>query len=125
MRVWAARPAPSSATPQPRATMVRFVFIVTPLKLDQSMDADASLLRDRRREVVERLSVVVDEQRGRDVALMREPVGDAGNRAVACLAVEVLVWLQMIVAEERLPADRRFRCEPDGIAPPVDLRPRD
>src|SRR5436190_1848959 len=55
------------------------------LEIDQRMNRELLLLGLRRREVVEFGVVPVHEQRSRDAALMREPVGDAADEARARL----------------------------------------
>src|SRR5262245_15403548 len=113
MRECARRPAPSART-HATVRMMRFMVMDTSmsirssrrLELNEPVYRHPRVLRDRRREVVERLSIVVEQQRARHVALMREPVGHAGDGAIANLVVEHAIRLEVVVTQQRFPSDR-------------------
>src|SRR3954462_10102930 len=89
----AAVPATSTAAqPVPRRS----------LQIDEGMQSHLRLFGLNGNESVERLTVVVEEQRARYRPLVRKPVGDASDRPVTQLEVGARVGHQMVVAQQQL-----------------------
>src|SRR4029079_3646584 len=69
----------TARTPDHQCLLMR----LSPSKIQQRVHGDQPPRRLRRAAAVDPRVVDVEEQGRRDVALVREPVGDAGNRSVA------------------------------------------
>src|ERR1051326_8572173 len=119
----AARIAPDATASASTVYANRFMGL-SPLEVHQRVDGDATLRRSRRRrrEAFELELIDVEEQRRRDAALVREPVRDAGDRALPLLARDILVRLEAVEPHERFPAFRRPRRRPERPSAAARLR---